>query len=120
MGKKWLEMMVEAAAITIVLVAVCQELEKPAEERKWTGSVGPVPYDFRIPTLERIKETYWNQYDTRIFLPMAFGIGWTVNLYALLEKCRLVGQALISEEDFLMPTESIKKTLGHTTGGGIG
>jgi hypothetical protein len=119
MGKQWFEMMVEAAAITIVLVAVCQELEKPAEERKWTGSVGPVPYDFRIPTLERIKETYWNQYDSRIFLPMVFGIGWTVNFFALLEKCRLVGRAL-SEEDFLMPTESIKKTLGHTTGGGIG
>jgi hypothetical protein len=50
---------------------------------------------------------------------MVFGIGWTVNLYALLEKCRLMGRAL-SEEDFLMPTESIKKTLGHTTGGGIG
>jgi len=119
MGKQWLEMMVEAAAITIVLVAVCQELEKPAEERKWTGSVGSVPYDFRIPTLERIKETYWNQYDTRIFLPMVFGAGWGINLYALLEKMRLLGQAA-TEEDFLMPTESIKKTLGHASGGGIG
>ena len=119
MGKKWLEMMVEAAAITIVLVAVCQELEKPTEERKWTGSVGPVPYDFRIPTLERIRETFWNPYDSRIFMPMVFGAGWTVNLFALLEKCRLVGRAL-SEEDFLMPTESIKKTLGHASGGGVG
>ena len=112
MGKKWLEMTVEAAAITIALVAVFQELEKPPEERQWTGSVGPVPYDFRIPTISRIKETFWNEYDSRIIMPNVFGVGWTVNFFALLEKCRLVGQAL-SEEDYLMPTESIKKTL-HT------
>jgi hypothetical protein len=118
MGKKWFEMLVEATALTVTLVAVCQELEKPAEERTWTGKVGPVPYDFRIPTSARLKETFWNEYDSRIVMPSVFGVGWTINFFALLEKCHLVGQAL-SEEDYLMPTESIKKTL-HTSGGGIG
>ncbi len=115
MGKKWFSMMVEAATITIALVAVCQELEKPPEERRWTGKVGPVPYDFRIPTFERIKEAMWNPYDSRLFTPMAFGVGWTINFFALCEKLRLFGEAM-SEEDYLMPTESIKKTLEQAEG----
>ena len=114
MGRKWFGMLVEAATITVALVAVCQELEKPPEERKWTGKVGPLPYDFRIPTCERIREAMWNPYDSRILTPMAFGVGWTINFYALLEKCRLMGEAL-TEEDYLMPTESIKKTLEQAT-----
>ena len=115
MCRKWFSMLVQAAAMTIVLVAVCQELEKPAEERKWFGKVGVIPFDFRLPTWERIKETYWNPYDSRIFLPMVFGVGWGINFYALLEKLRLIGEA-VTEEDFLMPTESIKKTLEHAPG----
>jgi hypothetical protein len=110
---KWLVRLIEAAAITVAIAAVCQELEKPKEIRKWQGKVGFVPYDFRLPTLERFKEAFWNPDDSRIFTPNVFGIGWAVNLYALLDKMRLVEEYYASEEDFLMPTPSLRGILEH-------
>ena len=110
---KWLSRMLQATAITLTLAAVCQELEKPKEERQWHGTTaGFIPYDFRMPTLERIKEAYWNPYESRIFSPEVFGIGWAINFYALLERLRLIGQD-ISEEDFLMPGQHMREVLTH-------
>ncbi|MFC1915513.1 hypothetical protein ACFLW4_02325 [Chloroflexota bacterium] len=114
MTDKWLTRMLQATAITLTLTALCQELEKPKEEREWHGKVaGFVPYDFRLPTMTRFKEAYWNSYESRIFSPEVFGIGWAINFYALLERLRLIGQE-VSEEDFLMPTKSIKEVLEHS------
>ena len=113
MGKEWISRLVQAAAITVALAAVCQELEKPKEERHWHGKVGFIPYDFRLPTIERFKESYWNADSGRIFTPEVWGIGWAINFHALLEKMRLIGESYISEEDFLMPTPTLKKILEH-------
>ena len=46
---------------TILLIAVVvQELRKPKESRQWHGKVAWfVPYDFRTPTLGRVKTTIW-------------------------------------------------------------
>ena len=113
MNIKYLTRLLQATVVTLTLVAVCQELEKPREKRLWHGKVaGFVPYDFRLPTLERIREAYWNPYDSRIVVPEAFGIGWAINFYALLERLRLIGQDF-SEEDFLMPGEHMKEVLIH-------
>jgi hypothetical protein len=113
MNAKCLNRLLQATVITLSLIAVCQELEKPKEKREWHGKVVCfVPYDFRMPTLERIRETYWNPYDSRILVPEAFGIGWALNFYALLERLRLIGRH-ISEEDFLMPGQRMKKVLTH-------
>ena len=113
MNVKSLNRLLQAAVITLSMIAVCQELEKPKEEREWHGKVaGFVPYDFRMPTMERIREAYWNPYDSRILVPEAFGVGWAINFYALLERLRLIGQDL-SEEDFLMPGQHMKKVLTH-------
>jgi len=115
MTGKWLTRMLQATAITLTLAAVCQELEKPKEEREWHGKIASfVPYDFRLPTFERVKEAYWNPYESRILSPEVFGIGWAINFYALLERLRLIGQE-VSEEDFLMPTKSIKEVLEHSS-----
>jgi hypothetical protein len=111
MGKEWLGRLVQAAAITITIAAICQELEKPKEERHWYGKVGFIPYDFRMPTIERLKEAYWNPDESRIFSPRVLGIGWAINFFALLEKMRLIGESYFSEEDFLMPTRSLRKVL---------
>ena len=111
MGREWIIRLIQAAAITITIAAVCQELEKPKEERHWHGKIGIIPYDFRMPTIERLKESYWNPDNSRIFTSEALGIGWAINFYALLEKLRLIGESYASEEDFLMPTPSIKKVL---------
>ena len=113
MSKEWFVRLIQAAVLTVALAAVCQELEKPKEERHWHGKVGFIPYDFRIPTLERLKATYWNSEGENIFVPQACGIGWAVNFYALLEKMRVIGESYISEEDFLMPTRTLKKILEH-------
>ena len=114
MNIKWLTRIAEATVVTLTLAAVLQELEKPAEERKWHGKItGFIPYDFRIPTMERFKESCWNPYEGRVLTPRTFGIGWAINLYRLLENMGLIKQADVSEESFLMPTESIKEALAH-------
>jgi len=113
MNRKCLTSMIQAAAITLALTAICQELEKPKEEREWHGRVACfVPYDFRLPTWGRIKDAYWNPYDSRIFTPEVFGVGWAINFYALLDRLRVIGQG-VSEEDYLMPGEHMKDVLTH-------
>jgi hypothetical protein len=108
---KWLLRAIQAAVITVTIAAVCQELEKPREERRWNGKLGLIPYDFRLPTINRFKETFWNEETGRIFTKTLFGVGWGINFYALLEKMRVVGDFYLTEDDFLMPTESLRKIL---------
>ena len=48
-------------------------------KKKLYGTFHGIPYDFRKPTIKRIKERVWNAKDKRIFPPKAWGIGWTVN-----------------------------------------
>lgn len=70
------------ALMTIGVIAVVQELRKPPEERTWHGKVGDlVPYDFRKPTMERFRDTYWNP-DGPILSPKAWGVGWSPNFGA--------------------------------------
>lgn len=61
--------------------AIYQELRKPPEARAWNGKVaGVVPYDFRLPTLERLREAYWNPDNEQVFSEKVFGVGWAVNI----------------------------------------
>jgi len=72
--------------VGLIAAAVYQELQKPPEERVWHGRVaGLVPYDFRPPTLERMREAYWNPDEPRIFTDRVLGVGWAINLYSLLQ-----------------------------------
>ena len=41
---------------------------------------GLVPYDFRPPSLERARRTFWNAEDSGFLVPTFFGVGWTANL----------------------------------------
>ena len=66
----------------LVVAAVANELTKPAAERTWHGKVFDlVPYDFRPPTWQRIRDAYWNPESDRLFSDRVFGVGWAVNLY---------------------------------------
>lgn len=47
------------------------------------GRIASVPYDFRRPTLARLKARWWNPADRRFFTPKTFGAGWDLNLYWL-------------------------------------
>lgn len=70
-----------------VVGAVYKELRKPPEERTWHGKLlGFVPYDFRIPSLSRIREAYWNPSSDRIFTDRPLGVGWAVNIPAVLRR----------------------------------
>ncbi len=40
-----------------------------------------VPFEFRFPTIHRLKKRMWNKDDPRLFTERPFGIGWTINLY---------------------------------------
>lgn len=112
MNEKCFIRLLQVTAVALTVAAICQELEKPKEEREWHGKIaGFVPYDFRPPTVGRLKESYWNPYDSRIFTADVFGIGFAINLYAVLERLRLIGQAGTSEEDFLMPSQHMKELL---------
>jgi hypothetical protein len=61
--------------------AIYQELRKPDAERTWHGKVaGVVPYDFRLPTIERLREAYWAPEHDEVFSERVFGVGWAVNI----------------------------------------
>jgi hypothetical protein len=67
----------------IGIVAIVQELRKPPEERTWHGKVVRfVPYDFRWPTVERFRKTYWNP-EGPVVSSKAWGVGWAPNLGAV-------------------------------------
>jgi len=70
----------------IGVVAIVQELRKPEEERTWQGDVaGLVPYDFRMPTVARVRDTYWNP-EGHVVSTKVFGVGWAPNFGALARK----------------------------------
>jgi hypothetical protein len=61
--------------------ALYQELRKPDAERTWHGKVaGVIPYDFRLPTVERLRKAYWDPESDVIFSDHVFGVGWAVNI----------------------------------------
>jgi hypothetical protein len=89
--------LVRFVAFGLVVAAVATELSKPEPERTWEGRLfGVVPYDFRPPTWQRIRDAYWNPGSDRLFSDRVFGVGWAINLHqakALMERVfgRLVG-----------------------------
>ena len=81
-------------ALGLVVAAVIKELRLPQEDRTWHGALGGfVPYDLRKPTIERLKSTFWNP-EGSIIANRVFGVGWTINLGAVVARVRsLVGPA---------------------------
>jgi hypothetical protein len=79
-----------ASAIGVALLgaAIVEELRKPAARRVWHGHLwGRVPYEFRLPTMDRIRYALWAPEDKRLFTDTAFGVGWSLNLGRLLHAC---------------------------------
>ena len=72
----------------LAIVSVLKELRLPEEERAWHGALGGfVPYDLRMPTIERTRRTLWNP-DGAIVVSRMFGVGWSINLGAIVAKLR--------------------------------
>jgi hypothetical protein len=75
-------------AFALLIAAVIKELRLPKDQRTWHGSLfGFVPYDFRMPTFDKIKNTFWNP-QGKLIVNRAFGVGWTVNAGAIVAKVR--------------------------------
>ena len=73
--------LVRTLAWVALVAALYQELRKQPEERTWHGRVaGTVPYDFRVPTLEKFREAYWDPDTDRVFSDRVIGVGWAVNV----------------------------------------
>jgi hypothetical protein len=69
-------------AFGLFAAAIATELSKPEAERTWRGKVlGVVPYDFRPPTWDRVRDAYWNRESDALFSDRVFGVGWAINLY---------------------------------------
>ena len=75
------------AVVATVLGAVYTELRKPPEQRTWNGKLlGVIPYDFRLPTIERLRAAYWNPASPKVFTARPLGVGWAVNIPTLLRR----------------------------------
>ncbi len=72
-----------AGLATLTGLAIREQLQLPPEERTWHGKLFGIPYDFRRPTSERLRATFWNKDTARVLVPQFFGIGWTINFYPL-------------------------------------
>lgn len=82
---KALGRLIRLAILFVLVQALREQLNRPEEERTWFGRIGPVPYDFRVPTMERLRSAYWNPDSDRLFSDRVFGIGWAINLSQLLK-----------------------------------
>lgn len=80
---RMLKRLVRWGTLALLGAAIYDQLRRPPAERTWHGQIGIVPYDFRPPTLERLRERLWNPDDPRLFTPHVWGIGWAVNLAQL-------------------------------------
>ena len=57
---------------------------------KRTGTFLGMPYDWRKPTLSRLRERVWNPADCRLLTPKSFGWGYDLNVYELLARLGVV------------------------------
>jgi hypothetical protein len=88
--------LIRVAVVGLVVAAVVTELRKPEEERTWQGRLGGfVPYDFRPPTWDKIRNAYWNPNSEELFSDRVFGVGWAVNLYRAKELLEMIFDRLM-------------------------
>jgi hypothetical protein len=60
------------------------------KDRKRTGKFLGVPFDWRRPSWQRVKQRMWNADDRRVLTPKSFGWGWDLNFYELFRRLRLI------------------------------
>jgi hypothetical protein len=84
--------LIRTLALAALAAAVYTELRKPPNRRTWHGKLlGVVPYDLRVPKLDDLRRAYWNPRSQAIFTERPLGVGWAVNVPALLRKAGVTG-----------------------------
>ena len=93
--------------VGLVAAAIYKEMQLPADKRTWHGRLFDfVPYDFRLPTPAKLMRAWWNPESGNVFSDQPFGVGWTVNLGALLPTLR----GLLSRESQPKPATRRRRT----------
>ncbi len=78
---------IRMAVLGALVGAIWRELSKPPAERTWNGRLlGFVPYDLRLPTLTRLRDSYFNTRSAALFTSQPVGVGWSVNIAAVLKR----------------------------------
>lgn len=80
-----------AAILSITALAILEQLVRDPRYRDWHGTILGIPYDFRLPTIERARAAVWSEESDHLLSPHVFGVGWTVNVgrvYALLKQLK--------------------------------
>ena len=62
-----------------LLVLGAAMIDAVRNNRRHGEVLGFVPYDFRLPTVDRARRRTWNPGSSRVLAPATFGVGWTVN-----------------------------------------
>ena len=62
-----------------LLVLAAAMIDAVRNNRRHGEVLGFVPYDFRLPTVDRARRRTWNPGSSRVLAPATFGVGWTVN-----------------------------------------
>ena len=89
--------------------ALYKELRTPPAQRTWQGKLfDRIPYDFRLPNPDRLREAYWNTQSDTVFTDRPLGVGWAVNVPAVLRKVGLMSER--------RPTRQRAQGGGSTTG----
>ena len=85
--------LVRNLVILTAVAAVYKELRTPPAQRTWHGRLfGTIPYDFRVPDVGRLREAYWNTQSDVVVTDRPLGVGWAVNLPALLRRLGLMSE----------------------------
>ncbi|MBD8059983.1 hypothetical protein IC607_13495 [Cellulomonas sp. JH27-2] len=88
-GPRKVRRVIRLVTLGLAVAAVVKEIRTPADEREWHGVVvGFVPYDFRVPTVARVKERMWDPDSAHLVNPRVFGVGWTVNVGRMISGAR--------------------------------
>jgi len=86
-GRSGVRTLLSYIGIGLAIASVIQELRKSPSRRTWHGTLfGRIPYDWRPPTPSRVANAFWEPADAHLFRPTAFGVGWSVNLAAVLKR----------------------------------
>lgn len=86
----WRGRLITLVAAFLAVLAVLDQIGRRPGDRDWHGRVLGVPYDFRLPTVDRLRARLWNSDDERVIVPQVVGIGWTINLYQLRRRVQLL------------------------------
>ena len=83
---------IRTAVLAALVAAIWRELGKPPAERTWNGRLlGVIPYDLRVPTFRRLRDSYFNTRSPALFTSQPVGVGWSVNIAAVLKRLGVIG-----------------------------